>query len=238
MSQIKKVLRKDLYEQVWEKPMIHLAKEYGISDVGLKKICKKMEIPTPGLGHWTRIECGQKVPKKPLPKLSKNGVEEATISPVYSNAQKPPPISDEQKSKVEIALQEISEDRPPHLFIENSKKSFEAAGKDERGILKPKAKRALDMQVSKGSVERAFSALDHIIKGIEALGFEARLKSDKTPKLRIVIDEEELGVSIEEKIARHEHIPTEAEKRSNRWYWRQYDYVQYCECADLASTPG
>jgi len=32
--------REQLYEKVWSKPMSSLAKEWGISDVGLAKICK------------------------------------------------------------------------------------------------------------------------------------------------------------------------------------------------------
>ena len=31
--------RERLYEQVWSRPMIKVAKEYGISDNGLRKIC-------------------------------------------------------------------------------------------------------------------------------------------------------------------------------------------------------
>lgn len=37
--------RQKLYEQVWEKPMTTLASEYGLSDVGLRKICKRLSIP-------------------------------------------------------------------------------------------------------------------------------------------------------------------------------------------------
>ena len=39
--------REDLYEQVWSEPMIKLANRCGISDVGLRKICRKLEIPLP-----------------------------------------------------------------------------------------------------------------------------------------------------------------------------------------------
>jgi hypothetical protein len=42
--------RTELYDLVWSKPMIHLAKEFGLSDVGLRKNCKKHDIPTPPLG--------------------------------------------------------------------------------------------------------------------------------------------------------------------------------------------
>jgi hypothetical protein len=37
--------RDELYEEVWATPMQTLAKKYGISDVGLAKICRKLVIP-------------------------------------------------------------------------------------------------------------------------------------------------------------------------------------------------
>ncbi len=46
--------RKELYDQVWAEPMRTLAPKYGMSDVGLAKICKKLSIPRPGLGYWAR----------------------------------------------------------------------------------------------------------------------------------------------------------------------------------------
>jgi hypothetical protein len=59
--------RKELYDRVWSKPVHTLAKEYGISDVGLKKICKRRDIPTPGLGYWAKVAHGKTVRRIPLP---------------------------------------------------------------------------------------------------------------------------------------------------------------------------
>ena len=42
--------RQKLYEEVWTTPMSTLAKTYGISDVGLRKVCKKLGVPLPGSG--------------------------------------------------------------------------------------------------------------------------------------------------------------------------------------------
>lgn len=39
--------RDSLYEEVWATPMAKLAKKYGISDVGLAKVCRKLAIPLP-----------------------------------------------------------------------------------------------------------------------------------------------------------------------------------------------
>jgi len=60
--------REELYELVWRTPMIQLAKKYKISDNGLRKKCKKMNIPTPDSGYWTKLKFNKPVRKKKLPK--------------------------------------------------------------------------------------------------------------------------------------------------------------------------
>lgn len=61
--------RKELYERVWQTPMVRLAKEYGISDQGLAKICNRHAVPLPPRGHWVRKETGKTVVQVPLPEL-------------------------------------------------------------------------------------------------------------------------------------------------------------------------
>ena len=41
--------------------MSKLALEYNLSDNGLRKICKKHEIPLPLLGHWQKIQYNKEV---------------------------------------------------------------------------------------------------------------------------------------------------------------------------------
>ncbi|HEY0980623.1 MAG TPA: hypothetical protein VGE80_00755, partial [Schlesneria sp.] len=65
------VTRKELYDQVWSEPMLHVAKRYGISDVGLAKICRKQKIPCPPRGHWAKKAAGQSPIQIPLPKSDK-----------------------------------------------------------------------------------------------------------------------------------------------------------------------
>ena len=55
-----RLTRKELFDKVWSQPVQTLSKEYGISDVGLKKICKRRDIPTPGLGYWARWRTGRR----------------------------------------------------------------------------------------------------------------------------------------------------------------------------------
>jgi hypothetical protein len=74
MEQTIQLNREELYEQVWSIPMIQLAKQYQISDVGLAKICKKLKIPVPGRGY--RATKGKK--KRP-PLLSTKGIPEFEV---------------------------------------------------------------------------------------------------------------------------------------------------------------
>ena len=59
--------RFELYELVWAKPMTHLAKELGLSDVGLRKICVKFGIPLSPRGYWSRLQFGKQDPRPELP---------------------------------------------------------------------------------------------------------------------------------------------------------------------------
>jgi len=71
--------RAELYEKVWTAPLRTLAKEFGISDVGLVKVCHRHEIPLPGQGHWTRIQFGQTPERVELPSLQNPRLEKITI---------------------------------------------------------------------------------------------------------------------------------------------------------------
>ncbi len=43
-----------LKKLVWSKPLMHAAKDVGVSDVALKKHCVKLGIELPPMGHWVR----------------------------------------------------------------------------------------------------------------------------------------------------------------------------------------
>ena len=59
--------RKELYDLVWAEPLSRLAKKYKISDNGLRKICKRMNIPIPAMGHWQKIQYSKRVIVTKLP---------------------------------------------------------------------------------------------------------------------------------------------------------------------------
>ncbi len=78
--------RNDFFEMVWSEPMIKLAAKLQISDVAVKKICVKHEIPVPGLGYWAKIAAGHRLERPKLPPPSKPQLDEIRI---YGSPKKP-----------------------------------------------------------------------------------------------------------------------------------------------------
>ena len=61
--------REKLYDLVWSEPMSTLSATFDISDVGLAKKCRRLDIPYPGRGYWAKKAAGQRVKRTPLPAL-------------------------------------------------------------------------------------------------------------------------------------------------------------------------
>jgi hypothetical protein len=58
--------REQLYELAWSKPMQHLAKDYGVSDRAMAKLCARNQVPVPPRGYWARMRSGYRVDRPPL----------------------------------------------------------------------------------------------------------------------------------------------------------------------------
>ena len=165
--------RNDLYEQVWKEPMTHLAKKYGISDVGLRKICRKLNVPTPPIGYWAKLQFGKKVVHPPLPKL-KYGEKETYTLHVQPDSKKyleiDPKIKEfiekvEKAAPVSVAERLIN----PHPLVKLTRELLlnEKPGPGSRGVVRSWHEKALDIRVTHGSLKRALRIMDAVIKSFE-----------------------------------------------------------------------
>lgn len=80
------VERQELYDEVWAEPVSIVAQRYGISDVGLAKVCKKHRIPLPGRGYWAKVKAGIKMSRIPLPKLNDESEDSETMQANAKNS--------------------------------------------------------------------------------------------------------------------------------------------------------
>ncbi|PTQ92403.1 hypothetical protein C8P68_1123 [Mucilaginibacter yixingensis] len=67
--------RQQLYDLVWSTSLLTLSKKYLISDVGLRKICKRMGVPMPVAGYWAKVQHGHKPKVTSLPPVHSGQVK-------------------------------------------------------------------------------------------------------------------------------------------------------------------
>lgn len=72
--------RERLYAEAWKTPIRRLAKKYGMSDVGLAKVCRRMDIPLPPRGYWAKHAYGHRLKKQPLPALKEKAVAQVALN--------------------------------------------------------------------------------------------------------------------------------------------------------------
>jgi hypothetical protein len=245
--------RERLYEKVWSQPVWTLAKEWGISDVGLAKICKKNNIPRPGLGYWARKEHGYNPRQTPLPKgedktieihshqtesgvIDEEQVQEATEKGVF-----------ERESDNQVTVPETLTD--PHPLVARTQKSLESAKLDPKGLVRPRAKGTLDVAVSPMSVERAMRIMDALLKALESREMEVVItdgegekpdpssygrsgrpcdsvvRSSRQTGTFVSVLGELLRFGLEEQVARKESPATSKEKKEYSWHSiPEYEY--------------
>ncbi|MEY9582710.1 hypothetical protein [Sinorhizobium fredii] len=56
--------REELFALVWEKPTQQVAKDLGVSDVAVGKLCARLQVPKPPRGYWAKVEAGE-IPRRP-----------------------------------------------------------------------------------------------------------------------------------------------------------------------------
>jgi hypothetical protein len=217
-----KLTREELYQKVWTTPATRLAKEFGISDVALGKICRKMEIPKPPPGYWRKIVTGQSSHIPPLPAPNNDTLTNIYIPPHIQAEQltlKDPQVSErlaaEQLPENRIVVAETLVD--PHSLIARmlswrKKQSHDAevGETDERDSLP-------DVEVSEGSLDRALRIMDAILKAVEARGYEVKVSRDYWEKATRVVCmdtvEAEVHISLSERYSEVVRELTSAERK-------------------------
>lgn len=170
------VTRKQLYDLVWAEPMRRLATRYGISDVGLAKICRKHDIPRPPRGYWAKKEFGKAPPQTKLPNPSDDGKiplrdpEECRISsPVLRDVVEQKKTEEEKpEAKIEVA----ESLRGAHTLVSQANHEFQAAETDDNHLIIPPKGTPLDIRTSKTSLRRALLIMDALLRALEQRGYE------------------------------------------------------------------
>ena len=215
------VTRQELYDLVWSKPMSKLALEYNLSDNGLRKICKKYEIPLPLLGHWQKIQYNKKVKVIPLPKDFK-GEDSITLNKGETK-------ENEGITNFSKLLKEITDDTTlsfkvpdklsnPDKLISEAKENLANKSKEKYGTYRgitTTSNDIINISVAPKNCNRALRIMDKIIKLLKQRGHNVIVKYDTT---YVVIREEEIKIRLRERLKRIT-IP------DAKYSWSSTDYI-------------
>lgn len=131
VAQVFTFQREKLYEEIWSVPILQLAKQYGLSDVGLAKICTKMKIPRPPRGYWAKRSYGQPTTRPILRPAPEDTPTEITVDRDAKQlakvndkrrAQKPDMMTERQRVRLlKIALRDMEIARRTRAYLKAMK---------------------------------------------------------------------------------------------------------------------
>mgnify|MGYP000179797113 CR=1 FL=1 len=198
--------RQQLYNLVWSKPLSKLAKEYSISDNGLRKICKRMNIPLPQNGHWQKVNYGKKIKPVRLPKTN-------IIYKSISLSKRTGKINlDEQTPETRLRKQIEKENKDlliipekltkPDVLVRNAKRTLKSKKPNnysrQIGIVKTDFNE-LSIAVSPSNIIRAAIFMDCFIKLLRARNHNIEINGNTT---YVVINDEKINFRLVEKCKR------------------------------------
>ncbi|UAY55668.1 hypothetical protein [Arachidicoccus terrestris] len=204
--------RDELYDLVWKAPMLTLAKKYDITDVGLRKVCLRMDIPLPPQGYWQKVQFGKKVKRLPLPVKhdGENHYELKTRDEDNAFRHGQLSVLHAKQLEIENGLAEhlVVPDRLSNpLKIVSETRDFMLANKRNyspfKGVIE-NGPNLLTTRVAPTNVGRALRIWDSLIKLLQLRKHSVELTQRKS---LVVIDGEQFEVCLKERLVRKE-VPT------------------------------
>ncbi|MRK21539.1 hypothetical protein [Pseudomonas sp. JG-B] len=223
--------REQLLAEVWAEPIQRVAPRYGLSDVGLKKLCARLQVPTPGRGYWAKLKAGKRVPSPPTikpytgnPRYLHRYVPERSADPDLTWEPRLQAILMHERDPANHILVAGRLSRP-HFLVRQWRAALKEPFRDRRGFPLPSA-RALDVRVSEAMQARAGRLMDALIKAVERRGYRIEVH-DQCTQLEL------LGVSLDlqllEDSVRRPYEPTPRQRaqlaRGESVYLPQWQFV-------------
>lgn len=178
MEKPKTVTREKLYEEVWQTPAQQLAERYGVSDVALAKICRKMDVPRPYRGYWRRLQTGQRPKRTSLPRTTTDTivVHEFTRR---DNCGSTSSVRSPKKMQVAFRNPIIFPSRLTNLHpvLKASREELERGDRHFYWDSLNYLRKHFSVSVHPKARSRAFRIMNAFLRAIESRGYEVRVAS-------------------------------------------------------------
>ena len=165
--------------------MSRLAQHYGLSDVGLAKVCKRLRVPVPGRGYWAKKAAGHRVKQLPLPVLPPNARQsEHEVKLADRPVPCEPPtlprlirIQSEFEAAPENRIVVADSLRGAHPLVRKTSQALKGTAKSPTAFVGNWQEPHLDVQVSRDLLSRALLVLDGLLKAFDERGWKVSLGS-------------------------------------------------------------
>jgi hypothetical protein len=181
----KTLSRQELYDLVWQHPLTTLAKQFDISDTGLRRACVEFNIPLPQGGHWQKVHAGKSVKILELPPSSSNEVitlddfEKGTMEKEYPWSQRQREIENDPRLPLEVPTKLTD----PDILITRTKKFLLEGNSSDwkyKGMVTVRRNELLDITVQPKNIDRAINFMNTLIKLLRTRGHDIQLQNDNT----------------------------------------------------------
>lgn len=220
---VEDVDRNSLYDEIWTDPVTVVAQRYGLSDVGLAKICRRLSIPLPTRGYWAKVKAGRIMKKIPLPKLEQaNTVSLKKLSPEVAQAKqeaKEKAVAARKATGELVVPEELTDPHP--LVKAASKRLKQRDGWEDSKGLRSAPDEVLNLLVTKDAIDRALRLIDTLIKKLETMGVTVSVDA-KAKNTWLDIQGIRVSLAVTEHVARSRHEPTQSEIRARDRYWARW----------------
>jgi hypothetical protein len=229
------ICRQALFEDAWTRPLSKIAPEFGLTDVGLRKICSRNGIPTPSRGYWTKVAAGKVFPRPRLGPAISPEREAITIVPTLPvrpqvkaavervRSARPAPVEATVEPEIQpstgmtaavtkaTAVQRAEPQVQIHRLAQRTQTKLASAR--GTGLVTLQSKRLFKVTATPAQAERVGLILTAIAQGVEAMGWRIE---DSDKGFILVPDGEPAELEITERTDRVKHMPTEAEQAALR----------------------
>jgi hypothetical protein len=171
---MKEISREELYALVWQRPMLRVAADLGVSSSYMARVCEQLQVPRPERGYWAKLEFGKAPARRPLP-AAPPGVPSSWSPGTALDVPISRPV---RRHDSESGVPESADGPQVHSLVVHVKEHF-AKGQASRecGYLKPAKWTLPDLTVTQKTLDDAIALANALYTGLELQGASLVLAS-------------------------------------------------------------
>lgn len=200
--------RLELYDMIWERAVSKVAPELGISDVALRKKCKKHAIPLTDATYWGRLHAGHSVKRKPLG-AAPEGVNDLIAMTTHTANPDRKHVKVAIASTQQLVTESVASEKL-HPLVARTLIAAKKAWPDRNGAITCTGGDVFRIRAHPDTLHRVGAFLKLLVYNAIACGH--RFETDRG-NIAMVVDSEMIGFTIHQSIRRKIHVATEEEKR-------------------------